>query len=117
VNKQTKKQTNEQTYQQRYDEAKAGLEAAEREAQKDPIKVGFYDFATDAMVAVELWDGSIGTARLASLHLANMYQSGRHRMPSRVWCIWNQKEYASIFFLDDKPREEAFLNHVLTLLV
>jgi len=97
MNKQTNKQTKKQT--------------------NDPIKVGFYVEASDSMAAVEPWEASIDDARLIGVHLAAMYQTGRHRMPSPVWCVWNQKEYASIFHLDDKPRSEAFLNHVLTLMV
>ncbi len=83
----------------------------------DPLKVGFYDLATGSMVAVEEWTESIDLARATSVHMAAMYKTGRHRMPSPIWCVWNQKEHASIFTLDDKPRDEAFLNHVLTLLV
>ena len=83
----------------------------------DPLKVGFYDATTDTMVAVEDWTTSIHMARFASVQMATMYQTGRHRMPSPVWCVWNKNEHASIFFLDEKPRDVAFLNHVLTLLV
>jgi len=83
----------------------------------DPLKVGFYDLAKDCMVEVEPWESSIENARASGVRLAALYQSGRHRMPSPVWCVWNQKDFASIFHLDDKPRDEAFLNHVLTLLV
>lgn len=83
----------------------------------DPLKVGFYDSATDSMVEVEHWPTSIHMARFSSVQMATMYQTGRHKMPSPIWCVWNQKEYASIFLLDEKPRDEAFLNHVLTLLV
>jgi hypothetical protein len=83
----------------------------------DPLKVGFYDFKTCAMVAVEDWPESIHMARLASVQMAAMYQTGRHRMPSQVWCVWNKKDFASIFFLDEKPLDEAFMNKVLALLV
>ena len=96
-----------------YDELMA--EAAK--PNDDPLKVGFYDAATDSMVAVEHWEGNIHTARFSSEHLSDLYKSGRHRMPSPIWCVWNKKEHASIFTLDDKPRDEAFLNHVLKLLV
>jgi hypothetical protein len=97
TNKETKKQTNKET--------------------NDPLKVGFYDLATGSMVAVEEWKDSIELARSASVQMAALYQSGRHRMPSPIWCVWNQKEFASIFTLDDKARDEAFLNKVLALLV
>lgn len=83
----------------------------------DQLKVGFYDLKKGCMVEVEDWNESIELARAAGPQLAAMYQSGRHRMPSPVWCVWNQKEFASIFHLDDKPRDEAFHNKVLALLV
>ena len=87
------------------------------EQMDDPLKVGFYDLVTGAMVHVEPWEASIEDARASCTRLAAMYQTGRHRLPSPVWCVWNKNEHASIFFLDEKPRDEAFLNHVLTLLV
>jgi hypothetical protein len=83
----------------------------------DPLKVGFYDDSTDSMVSVEEWLDSIHMARFSSVQMATMYQTGRHRMPSPIWCVWNKNDYASIFPLDGKSRDEAFLNHVLTLLV
>jgi len=104
-----KKQTKKQTYEK--------LIAEASKPNDDPLKVGFYDSATDSMVAVEEWPGSIHIARFSSVQMSAMYQTGRHTMPSPVWCVWNQKEHASIFLLDEKPRDEAFLNHVLTLLV
>lgn len=87
------------------------------EQNDDPLKVGFYDFKTCSMVSVEPWKESIELARLASVQMAAMYQTGRHRMPSQVWCVWNKKDFASIFFLDEKPLDEAFMNKVLALLV
>lgn len=96
-----KKQTNKQTNRQ----------------ADDPIKVGFYHLVNQCMLEVEEWQGSISMARASSVTMSAMYQTGRHRMPSPVWCVWNQKDYASIFLLDQKPRDEAFLNQVLTLLV
>ena len=84
---------------------------------EDALKVGFYDLEKDQMVSVKPWESSIELARGAGVHMAAMYQTGRHKMPSPVWCVWNQKDFASIFPLDSKPRDEAFLNHVLKLLV
>ena len=83
----------------------------------DPFKVGFYHQVDQCMVEVEEWDGSILTARAAAAGMATMYQRGRHRMPSPIWCVWNRQDYASIFLLDEQPRDEAFLNHVLKLMV
>ena len=82
------------------------------------MKVGFYDKKTHSMVSVEPWTEGIENARFTSTHMALMYQSGRHRMPSPIWCVWDETEYASIFFLDDKPSsDEAFMNSILALMV
>lgn len=82
------------------------------------MKVGFYDKKTHSMVAVEPWNEGISVARATSPHMALMYQSGQHCMPSPVWCVWDSTEYASIFFLDDNPStDEAFLNSILKLMV
>lgn len=98
-----------QTYEQLMEEAS--------KPNEDPLKVGFYDVLTDSMVAIEHWPESIHMARFSAVQMSDLYKSGRHRMPSPIWCVWNKKEHASIFTLDDKPRDEAFLNHVLKLLV
>lgn len=96
--------TNKQTYKQI------------KELPEDPLKVGFYDLLTHSMVEVEEWPGSIHIARASSIQMAALYRSGRHRMPSPIWCVWNKNDHALIFTLDDKPRDEAFLNKVLALL-
>ena len=117
MNKQTNKQTKKQTKKQTNDQKYRQLMAQASMPDPDPLKVGFYDATTDTMVAVEDWTTSIHMARFASVKMATMYQSGRHKMPSPIWCVWNKNDYASIFPLDGKARDEAFLNHVLTLLV
>jgi hypothetical protein len=84
----------------------------------DQIMVGFYDRKTHSMIEVEPWTETIQDARIASAHMAVMYQTGRHRLPTEIWCVWNQKEFASIFFLDDKPSSDtAFMNSILALMV
>ena len=87
------------------------------EQTNDSIKVGFYNPKTDSMVAVEEWPDSIQKARATSVYMTSLYKSGRHKMPSPFWCVWNQKEFASIFPLDGSQPDEAFLKHVLKLLV
>jgi len=81
------------------------------------MNVGFYDKKRHSMVAVEPWTEDIQTARFASVKLSAIYQSGRHRMPSPVWCVWDE-ENASIFFLDDKPiGDPAILDSIMALMV
>ncbi len=83
----------------------------------DPLKVGFFDLSKGSMVQVEFWPDSVELARITAGQLTALYQSGRHRLPSPIWCLWNKNEVASVFLLDEKPRDEEFLNRVLTLLV
>jgi len=81
------------------------------------MKCGFYDLKKRQMVEVEEWPDSLQSARVASAHMTALYLSGRHRMPSPIWCLWDGEDVNSIFLLDQKPRKEEVLNHVLTLLV
>ena len=82
------------------------------------MKVGFYVKKMHSMVAVEPWTDGIQAARLSSVHMALMYQCGRHCMPSPIWCVWDETQHASIFFLDDKPSsDEAYMNSILALMV
>lgn len=81
------------------------------------MKCGFYDLKTCQMVEVEDWPDSLQVARVASTHMTALFQSGRHRMPSPIWCVWDGADVNSVFLLDHKPRTEEFLDQVLALLV
>jgi hypothetical protein len=82
------------------------------------MKAGFYDKKTHSMMSVEPWTEGIETARLASTHMALMYQSGRHRMPSPVWCVWDETGHVSIFFLDNQSvGDMAFMDSISELMV
>lgn len=80
------------------------------------MKVGFYDAKRHRMLQVEDWGYSLGEARMASVQMAMMYQSGKHSMPSPIWCVWESQEECSIFLLDSKERSEQFLEKVSTAL-
>lgn len=80
------------------------------------MKVGFYDAKKHRMLEVEPWEYSLDDARMASVKMAMMYQSGRHRMPSPIWCVWSNPEECSIFLLDEKMRSQQFLDKVASLL-
>jgi hypothetical protein len=50
--------------------------------------------------------------------MALMYQSGRHRMPSPVWCVWDETGHVSIFFLDNQSvGDMAFMDSISELMV
>lgn len=80
------------------------------------MKVGFYDAKKHRMVEVEKWEYSRADARMAAVQMVAMYESGRHRMPSPIWCVWESSEECSIFLLDSKERSEQFLEKVSTAL-
>lgn len=81
------------------------------------MKCGFYDLKKCRMVEVEEWTESLQMARVASVHMTSLFASGRHKLPSPIWCVWDGAEVNSVFLLDEKIREEEFLNRVLELLV
>ena len=81
------------------------------------MKVGFYDAKKHQMVAVEPWTESIHLARITAAHMTSLWQSGRHKMPSPIWCVWDGQEDCSIFLLDEKPRSDQFMDKVGSLLV
>ncbi|VVE55599.1 hypothetical protein [Pandoraea fibrosis] len=65
------------------------------------LKVGFYDAVKGQMVQVEEFKSGIDFARMASLELTKLWQSGRHSLPSMYWVAWdNGKSICSIFVLD-----------------
>lgn len=80
------------------------------------MKVGFYDAKKHRMTEVEPWTESLDNARAAAALMTSMYLSGRHRMPSPIWCLWNAEDVCSVFLLDEKPRSEQFLDKVMTLM-
>lgn len=88
------------------------LEAKSRKG----ISVGFYDEQAHRMVEVERWDGSWTDARITSVKLTAIYQSGKHRLPSPVWCVWDEED-SSLFMLDEKFRDEDYCNKVEELMV
>jgi hypothetical protein len=81
------------------------------------MKCGFYDSKTRCMVAVEDWAESLQVARSTSLMMTSLYLTGRHRLPSPIWCVWDGADVSSVFLLDNKMRSEEFLNQILPLLV
>lgn len=68
------------------------------------LKVAFYDHKTDSLVEVEDWQDSPDFITMTSVQMAAMYQSGRHRMPSDVWIVFDGSEVLRIFFLAEHPR-------------
>lgn len=73
------------------------------------MKVGFFDAKKGAMVAVEDWDDTRSAAQVTAVHMTALYKTGRHRMPSAIWCVWDD-ETTSIFPLGGGFPSEDLLN-------
>lgn len=80
------------------------------------MRVGFYDAKKHRMVEVEPWTESMELARLTSAHLTGLWRSGRHKLPSPVWCVWDPQGECSIFLLDEVSRKTEFFDQVEALL-
>lgn len=80
------------------------------------IMVAFYDQDKHQLIEVERWDGSWGDVRIASTGLAQLYQSGKHNLPSPVWCVWDEED-SSLFFLDEDIKDEDFCSQVEELML
>ena len=81
------------------------------------MKVGFYESKKHRMVEVEPWTEGLELARVASAHMTALFESGRHRLPSPIWCLWDGADVCSVFLLDGKSRSEQFLDKVRSLRV
>jgi hypothetical protein len=77
------------------------------------LKVCFYDFKLDKLVAVEDWKDLPDKIAMTSVLLAGHYQSGRHRMPSHIWVAFDLKDVLRIFHLNENPEvDEKLLNRI-----
>jgi hypothetical protein len=80
--------------------------------------VAFYDKKTNRLLEVEKVDMSIQDARLASTHLAMLWQSGRHSLPSPIWCVWDNNQIEdgwplfSIFSLNDQYPSQVLCDRI-----
>ena len=81
------------------------------------MKVGFYDAKKHRMLEVEPWEEDLQHARASSVLMTQLFESGRHRLPSPIWCLWDGADVCSVFFLDSKNRSEQFLEKVRSLMV
>lgn len=81
------------------------------------MKVGFYDAKKHRMVEVEPWEEDLQNARTSSVLMTQLFESGRHRLPSPIWCLWDGADVCSVFLLDKKNRSEQFLEKVRSLMV
>lgn len=61
--------------------------------------VGFYDLASDSILAVEQTFMSYDEITYTSLLLTDKYSSGAHTMPSSIWVYFDEFDKLRVFFL------------------
>jgi hypothetical protein len=81
------------------------------------MKVGFYDVKNRCMTHVEQLNLSIDDARFTAAQMTGLFLSGRHCLPSPVWCVWDASDIRSIFLLDELPRPADFYDQVALSMV
>lgn len=64
------------------------------------MKFGFFDVKKGDMVEVEDAEFSSLFVTTTALQLSAMWQSGKHKLPSRIWCAWEGQDDFRIFMLD-----------------
>ena len=64
------------------------------------LKVAFYDPSSDRLLQREKFGKDLAQARFTAVMLADVFASGRHRMPSPYWVVWDHKsDVLSVFYL------------------
>jgi len=74
------------------------------------MKVGFFDPKKGNMVEVEDAEFSSLFVSTTAMQLTAMWKTGKHKMPSRVWCAWDGQEDFRLFMLDGSLPTESMAN-------
>jgi hypothetical protein len=83
------------------------------------INVAFYDEQKRRLVHHEKVDMPRRTAPIAAVQLGCQWISGRHRIPARLWVVWDKLEDLGVFPLDQtdacqfEPIPESVLDDIL----
>jgi hypothetical protein len=77
------------------------------------MKVGFFDPKKGDMVEVEDAEFSSLFVSTTALQLSTMWQSGKHKMPSRIWCAWYGQDDFRIFMLDGSLPTQSIADRAL----
>jgi hypothetical protein len=81
------------------------------------VNVAFYDEKKRVLVNVERVNMPRHTAGMAAIQLGLQLQSGRHRIPARLWVVWDKIDDLGIFPLDQVDRDftplsQAMCDHI-----
>jgi hypothetical protein len=60
------------------------------------MKCGFFDVEKGVMVEVEEWESSRELGAVTAASLKALWMSGKHRLPSPYWCLWDD-DRVSVF--------------------
>ena len=73
------------------------------------MKVGFFVPEKGVMVEVEKVDFSREHGVIAAAQMTALWRTGKHRLPSPYWCMWEGKDI-SVFPLSGVAPSEDVLN-------
>lgn len=59
----------------------------------------FYDLSKNAIVEAEPLSFPVEQIPATSTHLAALYQSGKHSLPSAIWIVFDFEDTLRVFFL------------------
>ena len=64
------------------------------------LHVGFFDLSKQVLVEVEEADFPAEQVTMTSCVLTDLYRTGKHKLPSAVWVVFDEADTLRIFFLD-----------------
>lgn len=73
------------------------------------MKAGFFVPEKNAMVEVESVDFSRSEGAIACAQMRALWATGKHRLPSACWCMWDDDNF-SFFYLDQGFPPEQVMN-------
>lgn len=77
------------------------------------LKVCFYVPDKDVLAEIEDWHDSADKLPYTSALMASIYQSGKHRMPSGIWVVFDGADVLRVFFLGARPRiDDALMDRI-----
>jgi hypothetical protein len=70
------------------------------------MKAGFFVPEKGVMVEVETVDFSRSQGAIACAQMRVLWASGKHRLPSACWCMWDEEDFSFFYLAEGFPSED-----------